>query len=112
MKKLPVHWRASRVRIVYAASAMMSGVRPSFGFAIGMTCNAAVAITVRGHNAFTPMPSWRNSSAMPSTHMLMPYFAIVYATCGANHFDFMLSGGDRLRTWGLRPAFAGCLRYG
>ena len=57
MKKLPVHSRASRVRIACAASAMISGLRPSFGFAIGITCTAAVAITVRGHSAFTPMPS-------------------------------------------------------
>ena len=28
-------------------------------------------------DAFTAMPLARNSSAMPSTHMLMPYFAIV-----------------------------------
>ena len=38
---------------------------------------AAVAITVRGHNAFTPIPSGANSSAIPSTHILIPYFAIV-----------------------------------
>ena len=38
--------------------------------------------------------------------MLMPYFAIVYATCGANHFASMLSGGDSFRMCGLRPAFA------
>ena len=31
-------------------------------------------------SALTPIPSGRNSSAMPSTHMLIPYFAIVYAT--------------------------------
>ena len=36
-----------------------------------------VAITVRGHSALTPMPSPRNSSAMPNTHRLIPYFAIV-----------------------------------
>ena len=53
MKKLPVHSRASRVRIACAASAMISGVRPRFGFASGITCSAAVAITVRGHSAFT-----------------------------------------------------------
>src|ERR1041384_3911173 len=73
---------------------------------------AAVAIVVRGHSALTAMPSRRSSPAMPSTHMLMPYFAMVYATCGANQRGFMLSGGDRLRMCGLRPAFADSLRYG
>jgi hypothetical protein len=34
-------------------------------------------MTVRGQSPFTAMPSARNSSAMPITHMLMPYFAIV-----------------------------------
>jgi hypothetical protein len=38
---------------------------------------AAVAIAVRGHSALTATPSSANSAAMPSTHMLMPYFAIV-----------------------------------
>ena len=37
---------------------------------------AEVAITVLGHRAFTAtLP--RNSPAMPSTHRLMPNFAIV-----------------------------------
>ena len=31
-----------------------------------------------GHNAFTPIMDL-NSSAMPKTHIDMPYFAIVYA---------------------------------
>ena len=37
---------------------------------------AAVAMIVRGHSAFTPMPSSFNSCAMPSTHMLMPNLAM------------------------------------
>ena len=41
---------------------------------------AAVAIAVRGQSALTATPCSRNSPAMPSTHMLMPNFAIVYAT--------------------------------
>ena len=82
---------------------MISGLRPRFGSASGITFNAAVAITVRGHSALTPMPSARNSSAMPSTHMLMPYFAIVYATCGANQRGFMLSGGDRFEDVRIAP---------
>src|SRR6185295_20290955 len=65
---------------------------------------AAVAIVVRGHSALNAMPADLYSPAMPSTHMLMPNFAIVYATCGANHRVSMLSGGEMLRMCGL-PAF-------
>ena len=38
---------------------------------------AAVAMVVRGHRALTAMPSASNSAAMPRTHMLMPYLAMV-----------------------------------
>ena len=38
---------------------------------------AAVAMIVRGHSALNAMPSSRNSSAIPSVHMLMPYLAMV-----------------------------------
>ena len=38
-------------------------------------CTAAVAITVRGHNALTAMPSPFSSSDMPSTHIDMPITA-------------------------------------
>ena len=71
--------RASRVRIACAASAMISGlrIRSIWLAAPGIIAIAAVAITERGHSALTAMPSPRNSSAMPSTHMLIPYFAIV-----------------------------------
>src|SRR6476659_877387 len=62
---------------------------------------AEVAIVVRGHSALNAMPADLNSPAMPSTHMLMPNFAIVYATCGANHRCSMLSGGEMLRMCGL-----------
>ena len=41
------------------------------------TATAAVAMVVRGQSEFTAMPSPRNSSAMPSVHMLMPYFEMV-----------------------------------
>jgi len=34
---------------------------------------------VRGQSAFTAMPSALSSSAMPSTHIDMPYLAMVYA---------------------------------
>ena len=33
--------------------------------------------------------------------MLMPNFAIVYATCGANQRASMLSGGEMFRMWGF-----------
>ena len=33
--------------------------------------------------------------------MLMPNFAIVYATCGANHRVSMLSGGEMFRMCGF-----------
>ena len=80
MKKLPVVVRASRIedrvrgvghdlRLAHPVD-LLARARES------SRC-AAVAITVRGHSALTAMPSARNSSAMPSTHMLMPNFAIV-----------------------------------
>ena len=81
IKKFPVVARLSCVKIQCAASATISGVRPRSGCAPGMICSAAVAIIVRGHSAFTPIPSGLNSSAIPSTHMLIPNFAIVYAIC-------------------------------
>jgi hypothetical protein len=37
---------------------------------------AAVAIVVRGHNAFAAIPFGRNSPARPRITMLMPYFAM------------------------------------
>ena len=56
---------------------MISGLRHIAGSTPGIIASAAVRITVRGHSAFTAMPSRRNSSAMPSTHRLIPYLAIV-----------------------------------
>jgi len=38
---------------------------------------AAVAMVVRGHSEFTAIPFDFSSAAMPSVHMLMPYFAMV-----------------------------------
>ena len=38
---------------------------------------AAVAIVVRGHSALTAIPEAFSSADRPSTHMLMPNFAIV-----------------------------------
>ena len=62
-----------------AASATISGVRPRRAglVAAEQVLSAAVAITVRGQSAFTAMPRSRNSSAMPSTHRLIPYLAMV-----------------------------------
>src|SRR5712671_7554811 len=71
-----------------------------------LTSIAAVAIVVRGHNELTAMPCGASSADMPSVHMLMPYFDMVYATWSLNHLASMLSGGDRLRICGLRA----CLR--
>ena len=66
----------------------MSTGSPTRKFAI-----AAVAVAVRGHKAFTAIPRSRNSSAIPKTHILIPYFDIVYATCGANHCGAKFNGG-------------------
>src|ERR1700733_15862876 len=107
MKKLPVHSRESRVRIAYAASPMISGLREPFIVEPPPSrfCTAAVAITARGHSALTATPADLYSPAMPSTHMLMPNFAIVYATCGENHRVSMLSGGDMFKTCGFAAFF-------
>src|SRR5438309_7955440 len=62
---------------------------------------AAVAMIVRGQRALTARPCSRNSSAIPSTHMLMAYLAIVYAACGANHRLSRFKGGEIFRICGL-----------
>src|SRR3954471_16893574 len=89
---------------------MISGLREAFIIAPPprRLLIAAVAIVVRGQSALNAMPADLYSPDMPSTHMLMPNFAIVYATCGANQRCSMLSGGDRIRTCG----FAAFLRCG
>src|SRR3954464_5466336 len=103
MKKLPVVAFASLVRMKYAASERISGVRHMFTSTPGIICKADVAMAVRGHRLFTAMPSFANSPECPSVHMLMPYLAIVYAVCGANQCCFIDSGGDMFSTCGLRP---------
>ncbi len=61
--------------MAYAASATIPGLRLACSMAAGKFISmAAVAMVVRGHNEFTAMPSGRSSSAIPSVHMLMPYF--------------------------------------
>src|SRR5437762_7143332 len=88
---------------------MMAAWRLARRIAAGKcTSTAAVAIVVRGQSEFTAMPSPLSSSAMPSVHMLMPYFDIVYATWPANHFAFMASGGESVRMC----AFEDLRRYG
>src|SRR3954463_2708972 len=89
-----------------AASARISGVRQADVSTPGIICSAAVLIAVRGQRLLTAMPYLRNSPAWPSVHMLMPYLAMVYAVCGANHCAFIDSGGDMFSTCALRPAAA------
>src|SRR5688572_22471805 len=92
------------VKMKYAASERISGVRHMLMSTPGIICSAAVAMAVRGQRLFTAMPYFLNSPEWPSVHMLMPYLAIVYAVCGANQCCFIESGGDMLRMCGLRPA--------
>src|SRR6516225_8351079 len=68
---------------------------------------AAVAIVVRGHSALTATPALFSSADSPSTHMLMPNLAMVYAVERSNHFAFMSSGGDNIRMCGF-SAFVRC----
>src|SRR5690625_2753510 len=92
-----------------AASATISGLRQFSGLTRPPSmAMAAVAITVRGHNALTAMPAPANSALMPSTHRLMPYLAMVYAVWSLNHLASRLGGGDIISTCGL-DAFC---RYG
>jgi len=79
IKKFPEHFLLSYVKITYAASAIISSVRDFF---INVSppkrfYTAAVAIAVLGHKALIPTPYGWNSSAIPKTHRLMLYFAIV-----------------------------------
>merc|ERR1719149_427806 len=61
---------------------------------------AAVAIAVRGHRQLKATCP-RNSSAMPTAHMLMLYLAIVYATPPSlNQRGSRSSGGETLSRWG------------
>jgi len=103
MQKLPVNSRLGLQRIACAASAMISGLRDCFIIASPPSiCTAAVAMVVRGQSALAAMPSCLNSSAQASVHRLMPYLAMEYATCGANHLGCRSSGGVRVRRCGLR----------
>jgi|GEM_PF-904529 len=78
-KKLPVHSRLGLVKMTWAASAMMSGVRlcSTISSPPSRFCTAAVAMTVRGHRVLTATPSGFSSSAMPRAQRLMPNLAMV-----------------------------------
>ena len=77
-----------------------------------MTCSAAVAITVRGHSAFTPMPSDGTPPPCRARTCSCRTSPSCTPRAARTSCAFMLSGGDRFRMCGLRPAFADCLRYG
>jgi len=67
-----------------------------------------IMLPVLGQRALTAMASDLNSSAMPKTHMDIPYLAMVYATWFWNQTGFMFNGGLMLRMCGFFPTF----RYG
>src|SRR3954469_18081681 len=108
MRNFPVRVRDGLVRIAWAASATMSGVRQFSARTPSIMAIAAVAITVFGHKALTAIPSEANSGAMPSTQKLMPNLAMVYATCGSYQRGSMVGGGDNISTCG----FCALLRKG
>src|SRR5205814_94938 len=64
-------------------------------------CMAAVAMVVRGQRALAAIPASASSAERPSTHMLIPYLAIVYARCPLNQRGARLMGGERTRMWGF-----------
>ena len=63
---------------------------------------AAVAIVVRGHRALHPIPSSRNSSAIPKTSIDIAYLDNVYGRCAANHEARKSRGGDRVNICGFK----------
>mmetsp|Transcript_10908 Transcript_10908/g.22155 ORF Transcript_10908/g.22155 Transcript_10908/m.22155 type:complete len:214 (-) Transcript_10908:176-817(-) len=102
MNVLPEHSATGCLSIQCAASDMMSTDREALSpTSPASILIAAVAIAVRGHRQLKATCP-RNSSAMPTAHMLMLYFAIVYATPPSlNHRGSRSNGGERLRTWGF-----------
>src|SRR6476661_8035118 len=103
MKVLPVHSPDGRIRIWYAASAMISGLRATAVASSPPTmfATAAVAISVRGHKQLAAMPSARRDSATPMVRIVIAYLLTVYGAWAANHLRSMFSGGARVRTCGL-----------
>ncbi len=79
MQNCPVNSRDGFVKMTWAASPMISGVRLARIMASPpkRLPTAAVAMVVRGHNALTATPAPFNSADRPSTHMLMPNFAML-----------------------------------
>src|SRR6202030_2080935 len=88
MKNLPVHCRAGRFRIAWAASATISGLRAPdiISSPPSSYSTAAVAITVRGQREFTAIPCSANSAASARVKRLIVYLAMLYGGCGLNHF--------------------------
>lgn len=88
---------------MYAASPIIASVRDFFTESSPPSkfFTAAVAIAVLGQSALTATPRSLNYSAIPSTHIDIPYLAIVYATWPENQWGCMFKGGDKLRMCGL-----------
>src|SRR5215472_16718550 len=103
MKKWPVHSRAGRVRIAWAASATIPGLRERRIMAGPPRANstAAVAMVVRGQSALQAMPAARNSSAIPSMHSDIPYFDNEKGGGGANRRGLRSGGGNSVNRGGL-----------
>lgn len=118
------------VRILYAASAIISTLRHPWAMSVQnialhhtlavsstpppIIFIAAVQIAVRGQSALTetlPLNSsiWQINGvqkaayipAIPSTHMDIPNFAIVYATWSWNHLGLRESGGEIFKICGF-----------
>merc|ERR1719361_2792698 len=66
-------------------------------------------MAVFGQIAFTAMPASLNSSAMPRTHMDIPYLAIVYATWFLNQMGLIERGGELFSMCGFLPLVADSL---
>ena len=70
-------WAIIPALIILCREFMISGLRECISSSSPPSIlTAAVAIVVRGQRASTAIPCSRNSPAMPSTHMLMPYLAM------------------------------------
>src|SRR5690606_26109559 len=77
IRNRPLKPCAGRDRIACAASATISGLRQFAMSTPGSMLTASVAITVRGHSAFTATPLRPNSAARPRVTKLMPIWARV-----------------------------------
>ncbi|MNN46714.1 hypothetical protein D3C81_1611060 [compost metagenome] len=77
IRNWPLKPAAGRVSTACAASAMISGRRQPATSTPGIMLIASVAITVRGHSAFTATPCGPNSAASPRVTKLIPILANV-----------------------------------